>query len=203
MKERPIIFGAPMVRAILDGRKMQTRRLATGANLDALTRLERELGKPTSSDEWGACFDNDGTGGVVGVPLPCRYGEVGDRLWVRETWSHDGPGLDAVRAAHEDAHTGVGYGPYYRATEVAPDTLRWITPIHMPRWASRITLEITEVRVQRLQEISEDDAQSEGCDSPLVNNVDEFAMLWDSINGKRAPWTSNPWVWAITFRRLP
>jgi hypothetical protein len=201
-RERPIMFSAEMVRAIIDGRKSQTRRLY----------------KPRSCDRI------DSPGGPL-CSLPSPYGSPGDHLWVKETWSHD------------------AYGPYYRATEVAPDTLRWKPSIFMPRWASRITLEITEVHVQRLQEISGDDAAAEGvtfprcdcdvccrssvmCPADASAHIDEFATLWDSINGKprvlrdddgdpvtgddgmpvmvaARSWASNPWVWAITFRRLP
>jgi hypothetical protein len=196
VKERPILFSAPMVRAILDGRKTQTRRLATGRGNS--------------------------------------YGERGDRLWVRETWAHDGPSLDAVRTAHEDAMASLGYGPYYRATEVAPDTLRWRPSIHMPRWASRITLEVTDVRVQRLHEITEEDAIAEGARrfddipdphpygqgnrwsmfEPTTTDVClrsarfAFANAWNVIHGgakwnctgKPDPWSGNPTVWAISFR---
>ncbi len=184
MKERPILMSAPMVRAILEGRKTQTRRVYKPREVDNV------------EDPHGALF-----------AFPTPYGSPGDRLWVRETWSHDAHDLDTCRAAHEDASPGIGYGPYYRSTEVAPDTLRWKPSIFMPRWASRITLEVTEVRVQRLQEISEDDAKAEGCEpsgsAGFATARGLYAALWDSINGARAPWPSNPWVWAITFRRLP
>jgi len=170
-------------------------------------------------------------------------------MWVRETWTHDAPDLETCRAAYEDASPGIGYGPYYRATEVAQDTLKWRPAIFMPRWASRITLEIAKVRVQRLQEISDDDARAEGVDpyTPPTGHISPdqrvpgpgfencrlgdqphrlpFADLWDSINGNpRAmldddgnpvlddnerpimhppkSWASNPWVFAITFRRI-
>lgn len=195
MKWRPILFSASMVRAVLAGRKSQTRRTAKlAADIDASTVMDLQWSSP--------------------------HGGAGDRLWVRESWSHDAPDIETCRVAHEDAMHGIGYGPYYRATEIAPDTLRWIPGIFMPRWASRISLEITDVRLQRLQEISGDDARAEGisvarcgcevcfksstmCPADESSHIAEFADLWNSINGKRCPWGSNPWVWAISFRRLP
>jgi hypothetical protein len=127
---------------------------------------------------------------------------LGARLWVRETWSHDAPDLDTCRAADEDALPGTGYGPYYRATEVAPDTLKWRPSIHMPRWASRITLEITEVRVQRVQDITDADAEAEGClGGSMTYPGQAFENLWCEIYGHES-WTSNPWCWCLSFRRI-
>jgi hypothetical protein len=202
VKERPILFSSPMVKAILAGRKTQTRRVLSP--------------QPTSDD-----IDNAGDCETVidmatGRDIRCPYGAEGDRLWVRETWTHDAESLEACRLAF-DCCSVPGYGPYYLATEVSPDTLKWKPSIFMPRWASRITLEVTDVRVQRLQEISDSDSEAEGVrpiDAAIVFNDrgghdrklsgtarGAFACLWDSINGKRAAWASNPWVWAITFRR--
>lgn len=231
MRERPIIFSAPMVRAILDGRKTQTRRLITPQ--PSHEQHHEWRGKLIYEGEhrlwcWRQhTYDNiwdfgDSSHDRRRMAACCPNGTPGDRLWVRESWSHDGPDLNSVRAAHEDASPDLGYGPYYRATEVSPDTLRWISPLFMPRWASRITLEITDVRVQQLQEISEEDARAEGCTGRDPEPVAEggtiyawrgrssapcprahFLTLWDAINGKRCPWSSNPWVWAISFRKLP
>jgi hypothetical protein len=173
MKERPILFGGPMVRAILDGSKTQTRRVAKEfdemPNLDGiLQRFPRQNG--------------------------CPYGTPGDRLWVRETWAHERDGTGCP----DD--TGV----LYRATDPGWDDegtgLRWRPSIFMPRIASRILLEITDVRVQRLQEISEEDARAEGCE-PFACPRDRFQGLWDTIHGSGA-WHANPWAWAITFRRI-
>lgn len=204
MKERPILFSGAMVRAILNGRKTQTRRIANPGDFGAT--------------HWADLPSDLGSAWVkFARPRHPRFGDIGDRLWVRETWSHDAPTLDECRSAYECA-TVPGYGPYYQATEVSPDTLRWIPSIFMPRWASRITLEILSMRVQRLQDISEYDAGQEGVDE-LDGEIDDidirrmakdigdmaensrtwFACLWDSINGKRAPWASNPWVWVIEF----
>jgi hypothetical protein len=190
MKERPILFSGPMVRALLDGSKTQTRRIA------------KEFAGRTDLDAILRRFPHQNG---------CPYGKPGDRLWVREAWSHDARTLEECRAAYEDAlaggtFAGGTYGPYYRATETAPETLRWRPSIHMPRWASRILLEIVSVRVERLQDISEADAIAEGCKNSLhlpggrfAN--ENFAHLWWSINGDGA-WEVNPWVWVVEFRRV-
>ncbi len=136
----------------------------------------------------------------------CPYGFPGDRLWVRETWAHDADSLEDLRAMVEDIVGGSDCGPYYRADGVHENSgLRWRPSIHMPRWCSRITLEITDVRVQQLQDITEDDARAEGVTPEPGKNhghVGAFCDLWESINGKRSTWASNPWVWAISFRRV-
>jgi hypothetical protein len=148
------------------------------------------------------------------------YALPGDRLWVRETWSHDAPDLETCRAAFEDASPGLGYGPYYRATEVAPDTLRWRPSIFMPRWASRLTLDVVGVRRERLQDISGGDAIAEGidpkpyecgcetcrmtsilCPATESSLVMAYSDLWREINGAES-WAANPWVWVISLDRL-
>lgn len=176
MKERPILFSAPMVRAILDGRKTQTRRIM----------------KPQPEP----CGD----GVLRPLITECRYGYMGDRLWVRETFSDKGlpPGEVYYRAtAENDGLT---------ADEVA--NVRWKPSIHMPRWVSRITLEITHVRIERLMEISVEDAESEGWPGPDALNtirnaypIAWYADLWESINGPGS-WEANPWVWVVTFNPL-
>lgn len=217
MKERPILFSSPMVLAILDGRKTQTRRVIR----DAHGQFWDHAGyRPTLDGNGRVYFIDTDTeqrapyGDYAYRPL-CAYGVPSDRLWVRETWSHDAPDLETCRASHEDAMPGIGHGPYYRATEVSPDTLKWRPSIFMPRWASRITLEVTEVRVQRLQQISEDDARAEGVKPfPLDpdgdcwtdgKHVTAYQHLWGEINGWDGPksWASNPWVWCVSFRRVP
>ncbi len=227
-KDKPIIFAAESVRAILAGRKTQTRRVVKwkpredGLNLE-FSGLEAgcySSNNPNSgyvlrSRGEGSCW-NDRT-----WPAYPPHGGVGSKVWVKESWSHDAPDIETCRSAHEDAMGSSGsstYGPYYRATEVSPDTLRWMTPLYMPRWASRITLEVTEVRVQRLTDISQDDARAEGVEfgtmqDAIVNGVlgrvaffnarDAFAYRWQAINGKTAPWSTSPWVWCISFRRIP
>lgn len=233
MKERPILMGAPMVRAILDGRKTQTRRI---------------MRAPAPFVEADDGID------VLWVTgqLKCPYGVVGDRLWVREAfrvvgWDEGGDvtvayladgASSTVRADVDDfdvwverqssrmMKSGARMMQHDLDLNAVPaDGWRdavWIempdgievpaTPsIHMPRWASRITLTITDVRVQRLQDITEDDATAEGvhrCGEMTKSRTDHakglhrcsFADLFDSINGEDA-WDANPWVWALTFKR--
>jgi hypothetical protein len=185
IKERPIIFGAPMIRAVMDGRKTQTRRLVK---------------------DQGAISDIAG-GGIE---------PVGSRLWVRETWARwtdTGGGwcvvFKADREARQELHYDAGEGdPAGLGEIVTPlpaEAIAWRSPIHMPRWASRITLEITGVRVERLQEISEIDCEAEiGAEPYSLGNdaYPRFRELWDSLNAKRAPFESNPWVWCLTFKKL-
>lgn len=185
MKERPIIFKAEMVRAIIDGTKTQTRRVV----------------KPAKDRNGSGCnlapceIAGDVNGGDYSL---CPYGQPGDRLWVREThgfW----PSADSER--RED-------GVIYRATDDDWECrmFDWRPSIHMPRWASRITLEITSVRVERLQDISEADAVAEGVKNTLHLQGgrfanENFAHLWWVIHGDGA-WESNPWVWVIEFKKL-
>ena len=184
MKERPILFSASMVRAILDGRKTQTRRIVK-PQPDIVADGGLVVGVSTPEDQ---------KYGRLGKALPCPYGKPGERLWVRESW----------------AWYGCEYIPsdvVYRAdTESLPGEYgRWRPSIHMPRWASRITLEITEVRVERLQEMNRGDAMEEGC--PFANMQkgpdprDWFRDLWQSINGPDS-WDANPWVWVVGFRKV-
>ncbi len=195
MKERPIIMQAESVRGILDGRKTQTRMIVKLPAVDMLTGCE------VAGCELRSVFDQG--------DIRCPYGIPCDRLWVKETFF-------------------VGDGMSYRADEEMPRSARamgcrWNPSLCMPRLASRITLEITDVRVQRVQEISEEDAVAEGVRSStgsgLIDGVTVYHMttnsgysqfaahayhdLWDSINAKRGfPWASNPWVWAITFKMI-
>jgi len=179
MKERPILFSGPMVRAILDGSKTQTRRTFKGTTEHKGPYNPAYMEAHQQANGWGSI---------------CPHGTPGDRLWVRETWAHEKDGT----GCSDD--TGV----LYRATDLGWDDegtgLRWRPSIFMPRAASRILLEITDVRVQRLQEISEEDARAEGCE-PFAYPRDRFQGLWDTIHGPGS-WHANPWVWAITFRRL-
>ena len=180
-KEHPILFSAPMVRALLNGSKTQTRRVV----------------KPTP--EWIGQSGVLSYRGRVGLPHALSpYGQPGDRLWVRETWMD----LRGVEGA-------LG-GAMYRATfGNAPEGGKWRPSIHMPRWASRITLEITSVRVERLQDISEADALEEGITyNDLPNNGlaprrarTWYCSLWEQINGPGS-WDANPWVWVIEFKRV-
>jgi len=200
MTEHPILFSAPMVRAILGGRKTQTRRIfALRRRVDA---MEVEF---IDGEAWAA---------IDGEPwrVPCPYGSPGKRLWVRETWApiprrpipqaecwwgsdRDWPGAMDLPECPERA----GKALVYAATwdDRYPMRGHWHPSIHMPRWASRLTLQVEAARVERLQDITEEDARTEG-----VSSVAEYADLWDRINGKRAPWSANPWVWVVTFGRV-
>lgn len=192
MRERPILFSAPMVRAILAGTKMQTRRVAKGV-VAQHSRTGEALSKLDSA----------------GPRAPCPYGAIGDRLWVRETWNQF-DGWAGYRYAAD--YDGWGIGPDDDPDHVPDHAVRWRPSIHMPRAASRITLEITAVRVERLQDISESDAQEEGCalecmtptgddNGSAIYGHSGFMNLWKSINGTES-WESNPWVWVIEFKRV-
>lgn len=188
MTSRPILFSAPMVRALLNGSKTQTRRIC---------KLDVRAGMPEPE--------------VASLLKCCPYGQPGDELWVRETLDHD-----AARG-HFYKATGMYVGPLLDYEREPPPAIglptRAIPSIHMPRWASRITLRITDVRVERLQDISEADALAEGSrewaaeqdtpvrDIPAGETRLIYRQLWESINGKGA-WDANPWVWALTFERV-
>ncbi|ATM92222.1 hypothetical protein ACXG8N_002181 [Klebsiella aerogenes] len=224
MKERGMIFNGEMVRAILDGRKTQTRRIM---------KVQPEPSKSRPGDFW---FSSKKLESMVHIsdfapgnsPIAdyhlfiqehcCPFGAVGDRIWVRETWAR----YNIDQNSHDLA---------YRATTPAdwPEEGRWRPSIHMPRWASRILLEITNVRIERLNAISPEDAESEGLErtnftgfgdepglpsypepdvyfDPLKKQWKEyppeaFAGLWESIYGEGS-WKANPWVWVIEFKRV-
>lgn len=187
MKEKPILFSAPMVQAILAGTKTQTRRIFKGT-----TEHKGEY-NPAYIERWEQ---------HSGWAKICPYGGIGDHLWVRETWTQDGRG--GQDAQGRDA-------VYYRADMPHHDTWAgtWKPSIFMPRWASRITLEITDIRVEYLQSISEEDAQAEGVQpiynphggSTITPYWHGFRELWSKINGKES-WDNNPLVWAISFRKV-
>lgn len=218
--ERAILFSAPMIRAILEDRKTQTRRIIkpqpeSGWGFESPPVFGRITSPHRHRNRFGA-FIRRGVG--TDFPqvdlIPSPYGMPGDRLWVRETFcpvddrEHGGNLWYDYRAT-----------PRYEASHPAgwdaepdhPDALKWKPSIHMPRAASRITLEITGVRVERLNRISEYDAEREGC-SP--SSEDEFGnvwtqpqytygfrKLWESINGAGS-WELNPWVWVVEFERV-
>lgn len=210
MKARPILFSGPMIRALLEGRKTQTRR---PVKLPDDAREVKYYAPPSGRSQQGWADPGVNYWTERGNHIdPCPYGQPGDLLWVRETWATDAPSLDDCRRGVES--DGVAYGPYYRATASDFDvsSLRWRPSIHMPRFASRLTLEITDVRVQRLRDISEEDAKAEGAEKATptpdgyVADADGtclagFEALWDSINAKRGfGWDANPWIWALTFK---
>ena len=225
VRERPIIFSGPMVRAILEGRKTQTRRVVKPLKMNS------DYGTP----RWdGAWIDGPPNCQYLHVPFVndaypdnrtvqrhyCQH-DPGDRLWVRETWGVcdvDGGG-DAYAIAYKAGGSGDDvvwkdcrysdcgkYGTYYT-------DFRWKPSIHMPRWACRLLLEVVSVRVERVQEISGADVLAEGVDNGGSNpaqgkrweNMQRMAFeeLWDSLNAKRGfSWASNPWVWVIEFKRI-
>ena len=197
MKERPVIFTGDSVRAILAGRKTQTRRIVKPQ--PQKTRSGWEWVTPRVTWYW--------PGGIH----TCPYGKPGDRLWVRETWATDFEKNVLYRTTDPSPSPMGAYGAK-RMVDGAKSI--WRSPIHMPRWASRITLEITGVRAERLQEISEADAQREGWSfdqqdvfqayDPVTMDTARrwFQANWDSINGKRALWASNPYVWVVEFSVL-
>ena len=203
-KERPILFNGEMVRAILEGRKTQTRRPVKPPNgichecfMAATPHNGSECAmKPGPYLRVAFCEHNQATGRRMEAPM-----SIGDRLWVREIL------IPVDKHAANGATRGTWL--YYKADHSPVPgnhrAIKVVPSIHMPRWASRITLEITDVRVQRLQEINGVDIRAEGVKDALCHTLSgvpvSFAELWDSTYPK-LPWSENPWVWAYTFRRL-
>lgn len=202
MEERPILFSSEMVKAILEGRKTMTRRV-------------NSIGEYYISDK------------------KCPYGSVGDRLWVRETWYYEEHMHDSTEGMPDLPCGLYSHRLVYKAdctdypVNVGVGRQGWKPSIFMPRWASRITLEITDIKVERLQDITKEDAiaegihlcagiDEEGCthgyhwsqvsDTDLLFNsaADAYRKLWDSINGRKPgkTWKDNPWVWVVEFRRV-
>lgn len=202
MKERPIIFSTDMVKAILDGRETQTRRVIKPQPKPDSTFLNLLLNERTK--RLMAIFHKTTETGFVQYPRQCPYGQVGDRLWVRETFCQVCYKNDNEQDVcyKEDCETN---------PSIVQCNEKWTSSYFMPRWASRITLEITEVRVEQLVKIDIRDIHSEGICLPEDKvgyygklYVDAFHNLWDSINAKRGySWEVNPWVWVINFKRLP
>lgn len=209
MKERPILFSGPMVQAIIAGQKTQTRRVMKPQPWFLPEAYDRFSGWMWTRDgtgdgeglAWGSEADMLHVSYSLGAY--CPYGKPGDLLWVRETWAALYPGKDDVLPTVNPRPAVCSLA--YAATEERGINGGWTPSIHMPRWASRITLEIVSVRVQRLQDITEEDAKAEGCTGEHFDlAVNDFIWLWGSINGKREgyDWESNPWVWAVTFRAV-
>ncbi|HCD6704734.1 TPA: hypothetical protein ACNIFQ_001247 [Klebsiella pneumoniae] len=211
MKERGMIFNGEMVRALLSGRKTQTRRPIKWKQTRFTEIGEREDGSkwPWSEDAEHACD----------FWHPCPFGAVGDRIWVRETFAALEPGSYEQVKPQEGHCQDLRYAATDRLAKSDADIrgYKWVPSIHMPRWASRILLEITDVRVERLNAISEEDARAEGiidggclncgkpepcgCANPEPDATDAFAYLWQSIYGQEN-WNANPWVWVISFKRI-
>lgn len=226
MSERPILFSGPMVRAILAGQKTVTRRAVMPQphgdgrwSLIVESTDAKECGSWSLSvpDPSGARFTDRGREREV-ARVRCPYGMPGDTLWVRETFNIV-PTLRDAEGIADDEQTWRGPPPKedprgalvfddwhvaYAADDADADEWPWRPSIHMPRWASRITLRVEGVRVERLHAINDEDALREGvCVLDGVAGTttprERFAELWDEINGKRAPWESNPWVWRVAF----
>lgn len=230
MTDRPILFSGPMVRALLDGRKTQARQL-----LKPVPYYRGSYGLEGDSENWGWEDESGDHVSVLDI-MPSGFC-VGDRLWVRERWgviqAYDGlsPRDLGVRHFYDGLYHGsIGYGtdPISRWCQTGCNGAagRWRPSTHMPRWASRLTLTVTDVRVQRLQDISEEDAKAEGVPRVLHRGWDElfygheggeryssagqravdtpatlaFRDLWDSLNAKRGfAWADNPWIVAVSF----
>jgi hypothetical protein len=224
VKERPILFSPPLVRAILAGTKTQTRRIAVSRD---------ELLKPGNT--WAECLCAE----IHPTDTPCvicstRFGEryaAGDRLWVRERWCRSANAVAAEACGGTMGASFAGPSFWYAADFVerhgawerdVPDATsatgvcvhrveRWRPSIHMHRLASRLLLEVTSVRTERLQDITEDDARAEGVEGFRIGHSarETFRELWDTINGERTDaaanpvdWASNPHVWVISFKRV-
>lgn len=231
MKERPILFNGAMVRAILASTKTQTRRVLKPQTASVERWKHGEQTSDTSA-RYAVLRDDSGKGWATCGPFRCPYGQPGDRLWVRETWMDlQGTGVevrtgDRSRYAYGADTPPGSYGDEQRKSY----GLKWRPSIHMPRAASRITLENTSVRVERLNDISESDALAEGILSVRSQAWDRehfatwrgqfeeavsagtkppigpspktaFAALWQQINGPDS-WNSNPWVWVVEFKRV-
>jgi hypothetical protein len=212
MKERGMIFNGEMVRAILDGRKTQTRRPIQWKQTRFTEIGEREDGSkwPWSEDAEHACD----------FWHPCPFGAVGDRIWVREAFRVHSRATDVATLVYKASERN-SWMEQTRRVPVAvcnkPATPeKWTPSLHMPRWASRILLEITNVRVEQLNVISERDAQAEGVaklqggfwqhyqpgwTQHQLSARGSFVTLWKSIYGEES-WNSNPWVWVIEFKRV-
>ena len=192
MKIKPILFSAPMVRAIVDGKKSMTRRAVKPTIVNRF--IVDNTGNLLGSTDW----ESDAYPTIDDAPY-----HPGDILWVRETWTlmtptmNEGPDFYLYKA---DVPPGAEKSNWFNS---------WRPSIFMPREAARIWLRVTDVRCERVQEITEEDATREGCfsDTPFSGQYqwsarDNFVELWDSLNAKRGyPWGSNPWVWAISFER--
>lgn len=196
MKERPILFSGPMVRAIMDGRKTMTRRVVKP--------------QPEMVFDGESLSDGNAYGGwEPKLPPWSKWPyQLGDTLWVRETWQGavdgDEPLYGIIYRASWNANEPA-FKRDDRAEKYFTGVSKWRPSIHMPRWASRITLEVTGVRVERLQDITEHDAIGEGVISSDYDKTYRYAfsVLWDSINAKRGyGWAANPWVWVIEFRNM-
>ncbi|WP_395223915.1 hypothetical protein [Klebsiella pneumoniae] len=244
MKERGMIFNGEMVRAILDGRKTQTRRIMKVQPSEDFTPMNMALEtdykarwytpgvvdkdgylQPVSKEVFGVSNENEG--------YSCPFGAVGDRIWVREAFRVHSRATDVAtlvyKASERNSWTEQTHRVPVAVCNKPATPEKWTPSLHMPRWASRILLEITDVRVEQLNAISPEDAESEGLErtnftgfgdepglpsypepdvyfDPLKKQWKEyppeaFAGLWESIYGEGS-WQANPWVWVISFKRV-
>lgn len=224
MKERPILFSAPMVRAILDGSKTQTRRVC---KIPEKAEHVQYWSPPSGRSQPGWADPGVNYWTESGNHIdPCPYGQPGDSLWVRETWGMFEPNPDMVerkesgfdwkwiaqnptalaywkrRVAYRASCMGTSYGN-------DPEVKRWRPSIHMPRALSRITLEITGVHVERLQDIGVEECIAEGANvhqAEIIKHgcsasIMAYRSIWESINGTDS-WDANPWVWVIEFKKV-
>jgi hypothetical protein len=200
-----MLFSAPMVRALLDGSKTQTRRVlkqAIGPSLSV--DMDSESGVAELS--W---LSGDGPGHDVYETIKkvsCPHGQPGDQLWVKETHWRDEEHGSILYAADPDDFSIVNQNKH----ETGSRRYNWKPSIFMPRWASRLTLEITDIRVERLQDISEADAIAEGVQCSALEKIQAcngewakraYRLLWEHINGAGS-WSDNPWVWVYTVKKV-
>lgn len=222
MKERGMIFNGEMVRAILNGRKTQTRRIMAIQPDHSELGLRRVIESKNGIDD-GKYFwsQSDATGlKSRSKPFACPFGTVGDRIWVREAFRVHSRATDVAtlvyKASERNSWTEQTHRVPVAVCNKPATPEKWTPSLHMPRWASRITLEITGVRVERLNSIHDVDAMREGIQNlttcshadfgiPGVVNaqhpVRAFQLLWESIYGAES-WKANPWVWVVEFKRI-
>jgi len=218
MKEHPILFSTDMVKAILEGRKTQTRRVVKAINEVGKNKKEpsdKAVGFIPSADpecfieqfplDLTLMYPQSKPTTMNGGSYRCPYGQVGSKLWVRETFT-----TIKTRDNRRFYLYKAGLPPKEELSTENLRSIKWMPSIFMPHEASRITLEITDIRVQRLQEITEKDAIAEGIPAFAPNGIIrnykipqmQYEVLWDKINGKKYSWSDNPFVWVISFKRV-
>lgn len=211
MKERGMIFNAEMVRAILDGRKTQTRRIMKNQPAGDYPETPALIRNVGTGFQWHGLY---GESSIFNCPL----GSIGERIWVRETFRVHSRATDVAtlvyRASVRNSWTEQTHRVPVAVCNKPATPEKWTPSIHMPRWASRLLLEITDVRVERVQDISQIDAIAEGGppDHPSFSKISRemgfsdwprswFAQTWWGIYGREA-WNTNPWVWVIEYKRV-
>ncbi|HAV2259367.1 hypothetical protein [Raoultella ornithinolytica] len=213
MIERGMIFNGEMVRAILDGRKTQTRRIMAPQPADD---IERSAFPNPDAIGWKSSLKHKYGSTTAHF---CPFGAIGDRIWVRETFRVHSRATDVAtlvyKASERNSWTEQTHRVPVAVCNKPATPEKWTPSLHMPRWASRILLEITDVRVERINSISQEDAQAEGLEltgwrptysdpdsgGEVMTPYDNFAELWSSIYGDES-WQANPWVWVIEFKRV-